>query len=179
MATPAATRLKALEEQLANLHKKGGERNEYVGGFGGGHLHAESFEEVQKHETERRELAQKVAEARAVVKAERRELKAHAATFNDPSEWTKGLLDGTGSRFDKATDGIERELAQATVGLVSANDFKETRERLERKRDQGAAAESEAEQLLRIEREKKRRRKKQREQQASKLSFEDDDDEDT
>lgn len=174
--TPAAAKLKALEEQLAGMHKRGNERDEYVGGFGGGHLHAGSFAEVEKHEAERKALAQKVKDARAEFKAERKELKGHAATFNDPSVWTKSLLAGDDVRFEKADDGIERELAQATYGLVSAADFKETKERLERKRSEehANAAEAEARQREEAEAKKRRKKQKQRQQQASKLSFDDD-----
>ena len=173
--TPAAVRLKELEEQLAALHKRGNEKNEYIGGFGGGHLHASSFADVEKHEAERRALAQQVKEARAALKAERQVIKGHASSFNDPSVWTKTLLAGD-ERFEKADDGIERELAQATYGLVSASDFKETKARLERKRSEElAGAESEAARRLEEAEEKKRlKRQKQRQQQAARLSFVDD-----
>jgi hypothetical protein len=173
--TPAAVRLKELEEQLATLHKRGNEKNEYIGGYGGGHLHASSFADVEKHEAERRALAQQVKEARAALKAERQVIKGHASSFNDPSVWTKTLLAGD-ERFEKADDGIERELAQATYGLVSASDFKETKARLERKRSEElAGAESEAARRLEEAEEKKRlKRQKQRQQQAARLSFVDD-----
>jgi len=173
--TPAAVRLKELEEQLATLHKRGNEKNEYIGGYGGGHLHASSFADVEKHEAERRALAQQVKEARAALKAERQVIKGHASSFNDPSVWTKTLLAGD-ARFEKADDGIERELAQATYGLVSASDFKETKARLERKRSEElAGAESEAARRLEEAEEKKRlKRQKQRQQQAARLSFVDD-----
>ena len=173
--TPAAVRLKELEEQLATLHKRGNEKNEYIGGYGGGHLHASSFADVEKHEAERRALAQQVKEARAALKAERQVIKGHASSFNDPSVWTKTLLAGD-ERFERADDGIERELAQATYGLVSASDFKETKARLERKRSEElAGAESEAARRLEEAEEKKRlKRQKQRQQQAARLSFVDD-----
>ena len=35
-----------------------------LGGYGGGHLQADSFDEVQRHEEQRRRLAQEVKEAR-------------------------------------------------------------------------------------------------------------------
>ena len=173
----AALRLKELEDKLLALHQRGGEKNEYVGGFGGGHLHASSFEEVERHERERRELAAEVKEARAAAKQEREQLKQHAAGVNDASSWTKSLLDGESSKFQSADDGIERELTQATYGLVSAQAFRETKERLEKRRAEEAenAAADEARQAEDAARRREEKRQKRRKQQASKLSFEDED----
>ena len=57
--------LKVIEKELHTLYDKGGETNDYVGGYGGGHLHASSYEEVEHHERKRRELAEKAKAARA------------------------------------------------------------------------------------------------------------------
>ena len=132
---------------------------------------------MQQHEAERKALAQQVKEARAEAKAERKDLRKHVASASDPANWTKNLLDGMDDSFDKADEGIERELTQATTGLVSAADFKERKERLERKREEEAAnADADRErQREEAERQKKRKRQKLRQQQASMLSFEDDD----
>lgn len=172
----AKRRLEQLEAQLLAYCKKGNEKDVYNGGFGGGHLHAGSFAEVEAHEAERKRLAALVKEARAEAKAEKKSIKGIASSSNDPSTWTKKLLDGD-ANFTSAEDGIERDLAQATVGLVSASDFRETKERLEREKEtaeETAAAEA-ARKAEQDERERKKRRKADRKQQASKLSFEDDD----
>ena len=171
MSTPAAARLKELEAKLQRMHERGGERNEYVGGYGGGHLHASSFSEVERHERERKELVAQVKEARAAAKAEKDGIKTHAASSSDPSAWTSRLLQGDDSHFDKADDGIERELAQATYGLVSHSAFVETKERLEKRR--ASQADSAPEAAAEAERKRQRKRQKLRQQQAAKLSFDD------
>ena len=177
---PAAARLKALEEQLQGLHAKGKEQNVYVGGFGGGHLQADSFEEVQKHEDQRRRLAQEVKEARQEAKAERQALKDQAESINDAGSWTAKVLEGDG-RFDRSVESLDRDLAQATYGLKSAAEFKETKQRLEDQRETAAADEAEAARKRELEEHAKRkaRQKRQRKEQASKLSFEDEDEDGT
>ena len=42
--------LKVIEKELHVLYDKGGETNDYVGGYGGGHLQASSYEEIEQHE---------------------------------------------------------------------------------------------------------------------------------
>ena len=59
----AAGKLAKLEEKLQAAYKRGGEKNDYVGGYGGGHLHAESFEAVEQHEKDRQKLAAEVKKA--------------------------------------------------------------------------------------------------------------------
>jgi hypothetical protein len=125
--------LKVIEKELHVLYDKGGETNDYVGGYGGGHLQASSYEEVEHHERKRRELATKAKAARAAVKQEKASIKEHAATFNDATSWTKKILESD-DRYVTADDSEGRELAQATVGFVTAAAFKETRERLEQER---------------------------------------------
>lgn len=89
--------------------------------------------------------------------------------------WTRNLLSGGEERFEKAA--LETDLTQATYGLVTASAYKETRERLERKRSEelANAAEQEARSREEAEQRKRRKREKQRQKQASKLSFDDDD----
>ena len=67
----AQRQLKELEERLQVLYKRGREENAYVGGYGGGHLVAESIEAVEEHEAVRRRLAQEVKEAREAAKLEK------------------------------------------------------------------------------------------------------------
>ena len=107
----AAARLKALEAELAEAQAKGKERNVYVGGFGGGHLHASSYDEVERHERRRSELAAEVKAARAAAKAERKELRAQASASASASAWTSKLLEGD-ARFDAAEDVRDRRAAR-------------------------------------------------------------------
>ena len=176
MSLPAAARLKALEEELQEVHVKGKEQNVFVGGYGGGHLQADSFEEVQRHEEKRRRLAQEVKEARQEAKAERQQLKSQAGNISDAGSWTAKVLQGDG-RFDRSVDSSASNLGQATYGLKSAAEFKETRERLEEQRETAAADEAEAARKREQEEHARRkaRQKRQRKEQASKLSFEDED----
>ena len=133
--------LKVIEKELHTLYDKGGETNDYVGGYGGGHLQASSYEEVEHHERKRRELAEKAKAARAAVKQEKASIREHVATFNDASSWTKKILESD-DRYVVADDFESRELAQATVGFVTAAAFKETRERLEQERKNRESAEA-------------------------------------
>ena len=133
--------LKVIEKELHTLYDKGGETNDYVGGYGGGHLHASSYEEVEHHERKRRELAEKAKAARAAVKQEKASIREHVATFNDASSWTKKILESD-DRYVTADDFESRELAQATVGFVTAAAFKETRERLAQERKNRESAEA-------------------------------------
>ena len=133
--------LKVIEKELHTLYDKGGETNDYVGGYGGGHLQASSYEEVEHHERKRRELAEKAKAARAAVKQEKASIREHVATFNDASSWTKKILESD-DRYVTADDFESRELAQATVGFVTAAAFKETRERLEQERKNRESAEA-------------------------------------
>ena len=133
--------LKVIEKELHVLYDKGGETNDYVGGYGGGHLQASSYEEVEQHERKRRQLATQAKAARAAVKQEKASIKEHVATLNDASSWTKKILDSD-DRYVTADDSESRELAQATVGFVTAAAFKETRERLEQERQSRESTEA-------------------------------------
>ena len=176
----AQRRLEELETRLQGMYAKGGEKNEYVGGFGGGHLHAGSFAEVEEHEAARRKLAAEVKEAREAARQERKAIKRQAA---DGVSWTSRLLEGDSARFDVADEGAERKLAQATVGLVTHEQFKSTRERLdvEHETELAHAAEQAAKQAAAAEAAaaaaKKERRKRQRKAETAKLSFADPEDE--
>ena len=170
--------LKVIETELKVPYDKGGETNDYVGGYGGGHLKASSYEEIEQHERKRRELATQAKAARAAVKEEKATLKEHAATFNDAASWTKKILESD-DRYVTADDSESRELAQATVGFVTAAAFRETRERLEHERQTRESTEAgDAEKRERAAaEERKSHKKKARRAQAYKLSFHDQDDE--
>ena len=134
----AAGKLAKLEEKLRAAYKRGGEKNDYVGGYGGGHLHAESFEAVEQHEKDRQKLAAEVKKARAAAKKEKKNIKQQAAAINEASSWTSKILEGE-ARFAAAEVDTEGALAQATYGLKSADDFRRTRERLEEEREEERA----------------------------------------
>uniref|UniRef100_A0A6T7X9E4 Uncharacterized protein n=1 Tax=Prymnesium polylepis TaxID=72548 RepID=A0A6T7X9E4_9EUKA len=172
----AQARLEQLEGRLKELYAKGGETNDYVGGFGGGHLKAGSFEEVQAHEEERRRLALEVKEAREAVRLERQGIKSQAASSGDASNWTAKLLDGD-TRFDVADNGADHLLVQATHGLKTASEFRATKERVESEVAQAEelAAQERAERSEAAAAERRVRKKRQRKEQASKLSFDDED----
>ena len=82
----AAGKLAKLEQKLQAAYKRGGEKNDYVGGYGGGHLHAESFEAVEQHEKDRQKLAAEVKKARAAAKKEKKNIKQQAAAINGPKQ---------------------------------------------------------------------------------------------
>ena len=140
-------------------------------------MHASSFDEVQKHERERCLLAAEVKKAREAAKSERQQLKQHATESSNASTWTARLLEQDDAHFDRADEGIERELTQATTGLVSAAAFRETKERLEKRKAEQAVEEAAQKAEKEAEARRKRLRKKQekRQQEAAKLSFDDDD----
>mmetsp|Transcript_46183 Transcript_46183/g.76365 ORF Transcript_46183/g.76365 Transcript_46183/m.76365 type:complete len:177 (-) Transcript_46183:65-595(-) len=173
---PSKHKLRDLESKLQDMYAKGREENVYVGGYGGGHLMADSFDAVEQHEHQRRQLAREVKEARSRVKEERAQLKEHAAGVNDPSSWTKKVLDGD-SRFASSSDESAFSLAQATYGLKSHAEFRETKERLaeEERVALEAASREDAQRRQNALTEKKERQKRKRREQASKLSFEDED----
>ena len=170
----AAGKLATLEEKLQAAYKRGNEKNDYVGGYGGGHLHAESFEAVEQHEKDRQKLAAEVKKARAAAKKEKKNIKQQAAAINEASSWTSKILEGE-ARFAAAEVDTEGALAQATYGLKSADDFRRTRERLEEEREEERAEarrEAERAEVAAAEERRERKRKKRR-AEASKLSFED------
>jgi len=138
---------------------------------------ADSFDAVEEHERKRKALAQQVKEARAEVKAERQNLKSHASSVNDAASWTAKVLEGD-ARFASSSDHTEQQLAQATYGLKTAAEFRDTRARLEEEERLAAIAEANEAERRRVEamEEKRERKKRKRQEQASKLSFELDDD---
>ena len=133
-----------------------------------------SFEEVERNTADRKEAEQALKRARSESKSEKRAIKDLAAASMSAAAWTSSLtsaLDGGGDdRFAKAEDNVEQQLAAQTVGLVSAEAFREKREALEAETASKRAREEE-EQLKR----KKAKKKKLEQQQRRGLSFAEDD----
>jgi len=67
LASPAELQLKTAEARLHELRMLSGERNEYVGGYGGGHLHTSSHAETLELEKERRDIAAEVCNHRVAA----------------------------------------------------------------------------------------------------------------
>lgn len=113
--------VKALEERLASVIAEG----KTIG------LSAGSFEQSQRNEAERAEIEWKIKQARKDQKADKRAIKELAARSMSAVSWTQGVLEGD-ARYAKASeDGVETRLAAETVGLVTADAFRQKREELE------------------------------------------------
>ena len=141
-----------------------------------------SFEDQERNAAERKEAEAAVKRARAESKADKRAIKELAASSMSAASWTQSVAavigGGDDARFAKAEDGtVEHRLAAETVGLVSAEAFRERREALEAeeatKREREAEEEAEA---AKRRLEKKKEKKRKREQQERRgLSFVEDD----
>ena len=107
---------------------------------------------------------------------EKKQIKEHAGSVNDAASWTQKILEGD-ARFASTSDHTEQQLAQATYGLKTHAEFRETRARLEEEEQAAAAAEAQEVEARRVAaaEEKRQRQKRKRREQASKLSFEDED----
>ena len=136
-----------------------------------------SFEEREKNDAERRAAEQALKNARVESKAEKRAIKDLAAASMSAASWTSTLssaLGGDGdSRFSKAEEDVERQLAERTVGLVSAGDFRERREAIEAE-EAAKAGKREREEAERLEKKAAKKAKREKQEKA-KLSFEEDD----
>ena len=141
----------------------------------GHRLHAHgSFESIERNTKERVQAEQALKSARSESKAEKRQIKDLAAKSMSTAAWTSSLssaLEGGGDdRFSRAEDNLEHRLAQQTVGLVKADDFRRKREAIEEEEAGKAEREEEAKKA------KKAAKKAKREQQERQgLSFEDED----
>lgn len=170
--TPAAQALKAAEARLHDLRTLGGERNEYVGGWGGGHLHTGSHEETVRLEKERSQLAEEVTRLKAVLAQERRELKKTARAAGDVSNWTGRLLEGD-AHFAAGTDGLDSALVARTKGLVSREGWAAERDKLQAElaaeAEEAAAKARLAEEAANAAKAKQKRKRQRAEQ--SRLSF--------
>lgn len=123
--------LRQTEARLAELRTLGGERNEFVGGWGGGHLHTSSLAQTEALEREQKELIVEVGRLRNAVRKEMREIKQIAAAANDVGAWTSRLIDGD-KHFAIGDDGLDAALVSRTKGLVSREDWARERDNLEK-----------------------------------------------
>jgi hypothetical protein len=173
--SPLERQLKAAEARLAEVRTIGGERNEFVGGWGGGHLHTSSFAQTETMERERRELAAEVSRLKGAVVEEKRAIKKVARAAGDVANWTSRLLEGD-THFASGEDGLDARLVARTCGLVSREDWRAEREKLEAEEAEAAerdkAAEAAAEAERRVHKAKQKRKRQRAEQ--SRLSFADD-----
>ena len=170
-STSAAGKLAKLEEKLQAAYKRGNEKNDYVGGYGGGHLHAESFEAVEQHEKDRQKLAAEVKKARAAAKKEKKNIKQQAAAINEASSWTSKILEGE-ARFAAAEVDTEGALAQATRPQVGRRFSADARAVGGGARGgaRGGAARGRAAEVAAAEERRERKRKKRRAEARSSAS---------
>ena len=99
-------------------------------------------------------------------------------TLYDQTTWVEKMQDGGEGMFvSKAGNGVDEKLAEATVGLVSAADFKRKREELEAASEAAEAAKFQAladEERRAIEKEERRKKKTKKaaeQKRRSSLSF--------
>ena len=157
-----STSVKALEAKLASVVAEG-----KALGMGSG-----TFEQSEKNAALQKELEKQLREARRDSKADKQAIRQLAQNSMSAASWTQGVLDGD-SKYVKGEAGVEQRLAAETVGLVTADQFREKRERLESEEAEKRQRE-EADERDAAEKEKQRRRAKKakREQQERRgLSF--------
>lgn len=161
--------VKALEERLASVIAEG----KTIG------LSSGSYEQSQRNEAERAELERQLKQARKDQKADKRAIKELASKSMSAASWTQGVLEGD-ARYAKASEsGVEARLAAETIGLVTADAFRQKREALEaedvakRRRE-----EDEERNAAEAERKRKAARKAKREREERRgLSFDVEEDE--
>lgn len=160
--------VKALEAQLVVVIAEGKKL-----GTGGC-----TFDESEKNAALRREVERSLKEARRDSKADKRAIKQLAESSMSAASWTQGVLDGD-AKYVKGESGLEAQLAADTVGLVTAEQFRERREKLEvdavEKRGREEEEEREAVEQTRKRRQAKKAKREQ--QQRRGLSFEEPEDE--
>ena len=149
-----STSVKALEAKLASVVAEG-----KALGMGSG-----TFEQSEKNAALQKELEKQLRQARRDSKADKQAIRQLAQNSMSAASWTQGVLDGD-SKYVKGESGVEQRLAAETVGLVTADQFREKRERLESEEaDERDAAEK--------EKQRRRAKKAKREQQERRgLSF--------
>mmetsp|Transcript_46052 Transcript_46052/g.108041 ORF Transcript_46052/g.108041 Transcript_46052/m.108041 type:complete len:153 (-) Transcript_46052:28-486(-) len=77
---------------------------------------------------------------KAAKKAEKKELRNQAAKSLDAANWTKEILNGPDAKFSgKVEASIDDKLSKATVGLVTYEQLKATKEALEQEANKSAA----------------------------------------
>ncbi|KAJ1627324.1 hypothetical protein T492DRAFT_1025914 [Pavlovales sp. CCMP2436] len=175
----AQDQLKAAETRLQELRGLAGERNEYVGGYGGGHLHTSSHAQTLLMEKERRELAAEVARLKEEVAKELKEFKKTAKASGDVANWTARLLDGE-KHFAAGVDALDSALVARTRGLVSREDWAKERDKLQEEMAREGDRVRLEEEAARVKAEGKKAKMKRKRHQAeqSRLSFADDGEED-
>jgi hypothetical protein len=148
-------------------------------------VHAEgNYEAIEAHAVKRKQAEAAVKNARAEAKQEKQKIKNLAAASMSAANWTASLtsaLDGNSEagRFSKGDSAIEEKLATATVGLVTAEAFREKRVALEAEVEQRRQEEEEGARLAEAQRARKKQEKKRKREQAERrgLSFEEEGDE--
>ena len=158
--------VKALEARLASVIAEG-----KALGSGSG-----TFEQTERNAAERVEVEQLLKQARKDSKADKKAIKQLAANSMSAASWTQGVLDGH-NKYVRAEEGVEHRLAAETIGLVTADQFREKRMALEEealeKRQREEAAAREADEVQRRRRQAKKAKREQEERRC--LSFVDDD----
>ena len=155
--------VKALEAKLAEVIAEGKKL-----GSGGCTL-----DESEKNEALRREVERSLKEARRDSKAEKRQIKQLAESSMSAASWTQGVLDGD-TKYVKGETGLEAQLAAETVGLVTAEQFRERREKLEAEavEKRGREEEEEREAVEQMRKRRLAKKAKREQQEKAKLSFE-------
>ena len=142
-----------------------------------------TFEEIEQNACRRKEAEAALKQARGAIKREKQAIKDLAAASMSAANWTGSLAsaltsgDADATRFDKGDDTVDERLAAATVGLVSAEEFREKRESLEAAAARERAAVDQARRDAEANRARKKLEKKRKREQEQKrgLSFEDGD----
>ena len=155
--------VKTLEAQLAGVIAEGKRL-----GMGTG-----TFEESEKNAALRKDIEGQLRVARKDSKADKRAIKQLAESSMSAASWTQGVLDGD-AKYVKGESGLEQQLAAETVGLVTAEQFRQRREKLEvdaaEKRVREEWEEREAAEQTRKRRQAKKAKREQQERRG--LSFE-------
>ena len=158
-------KVKRLEARLAAVIAEGKALGEGRG----------TFEESEKNVAERAEVERQLKQARKDTKADKQAIKQLAQDSLSAS-WTQGVLDGD-AKYVKGEDGIESKLAAETIGLVTADQFREKKKALEAEAAEKRCREAEeAAGAAAAQRKRKEAKRAKREQQERRgLSFVEDD----
>ena len=155
--------VKALEAKLAEVIAEG----KKLGTSGC------TFDESEKNEELRRRVERSLKEARRESKVDKRQIKQLAESSMSAASWTQGVLDGD-TKYVKGETGLEAQLAAETVGLVTAEQFRERREKLEAEavEKRGREEEEEREAVEQMRKRRLAKKAKREQQEKAKLSFE-------
>ena len=157
--------VKMLEAKLADVIAEGKKL-----GMGSG-----TFDESEKNAALRKVVESELKSARKDSKADKRAIKELAQSSMSAASWTQGVLDGD-AKYVKGESGLEQQLAADTVGLVTAEQFRERREKLETAAaEKRGREESDGQEAVEQARKRRQAKKAKREQQERRgLSFEED-----